>query len=216
MHGLPATGTIGLGWLEVRGRSRVPSPPAITTAFTLVAGSLRRAAELAAGRRGCIAHVAARRTREADVEKGLLHARPTPSSADPDGAHRGQTAMRPSQLMCRSSPRRRAPSTSTSITTSRADQHGQRPARQQLEVPHDGHAHDHHQPVDERVHQRAQAAVLAGDAGDDPVEVVGPRRRSRSRSSTSGSRPSSDETARRTTNDAEQARSARSRSGSAA
>jgi len=34
MHGLPTTGTIGLGWFDVSGRKRVPSPPAITTAFT--------------------------------------------------------------------------------------------------------------------------------------------------------------------------------------
>ena len=34
MHGLPTIGTIGLGWFEVSGRRRVPSPPAMTTAFT--------------------------------------------------------------------------------------------------------------------------------------------------------------------------------------
>ena len=34
MHGLPTIGTIGFGWFEVSGRRRVPSPPAITTAFT--------------------------------------------------------------------------------------------------------------------------------------------------------------------------------------
>ena len=34
MQGLPTIGTIGFGWFEVSGRSRVPSPPAITTAFT--------------------------------------------------------------------------------------------------------------------------------------------------------------------------------------
>ncbi len=33
MHGLPQIGTIGLGWFEVSGRRRVPSPPAITTAL---------------------------------------------------------------------------------------------------------------------------------------------------------------------------------------
>src|SRR4051812_37455900 len=33
MHGLPTIGTIGFGWFDVSGRSRVPSPPAITTAF---------------------------------------------------------------------------------------------------------------------------------------------------------------------------------------
>ena len=34
MHGLPHSDTIGLGWLLVRGRRRVPSPPAMTTART--------------------------------------------------------------------------------------------------------------------------------------------------------------------------------------
>ena len=48
----------------------------------------------------------------------------------------------------------------------------QRPAGQQLEVPHDHHAGDHDQAVDQRVHQGAQPAVLAGDAGRDPVQVV--------------------------------------------
>ena len=32
--GMLAIGNIGLGWLEVNGRSRVPSPPAMITAFT--------------------------------------------------------------------------------------------------------------------------------------------------------------------------------------
>ena len=41
MHGLPTIGTIGLGWFEVSGRSRVPSPPAITTAFTASVTSRR-------------------------------------------------------------------------------------------------------------------------------------------------------------------------------
>ena len=34
MIGRFTTGSIGLGWLAVIGRRRVPSPPAITTAFT--------------------------------------------------------------------------------------------------------------------------------------------------------------------------------------
>ncbi len=29
-----AIGIMGLGWLQVRGRNRVPSPPAMMTAFT--------------------------------------------------------------------------------------------------------------------------------------------------------------------------------------
>ena len=68
-------------------------------------------------------------------------------------------------------------------------QHGQRPARQQLEVPAHDRAGEHQQAVDERVQQRAEAAVLAGHAGGDAVEVVAParstakqdRRRARSR-----------------------------------
>ena len=43
MHGLPTIGTIGFGWFEVSGRRRVPSPPAMTTAFTCAALSTRRA-----------------------------------------------------------------------------------------------------------------------------------------------------------------------------
>src|ERR1700726_4215865 len=34
--GVPATGTSGLGWRLVSGRSREPSPPAMTTAFTVI------------------------------------------------------------------------------------------------------------------------------------------------------------------------------------
>ncbi len=46
MHGLPTIGTIGLGWFEVSGRSRVPSPPAITTAFKPFSGdAISRQAE---------------------------------------------------------------------------------------------------------------------------------------------------------------------------
>ena len=37
MHGLPTIGTIGFGWFDVRGLRRVPSPPAMTTAFIRVA-----------------------------------------------------------------------------------------------------------------------------------------------------------------------------------
>ena len=39
MHGLPTIGTIGFGWFEVSGRRRVPSPPAMTTAFIAAAPS---------------------------------------------------------------------------------------------------------------------------------------------------------------------------------
>ena len=43
MHGLPTIGTIGFGWFEVSGRRRVPSPPAMTTAFIAAPPSRARA-----------------------------------------------------------------------------------------------------------------------------------------------------------------------------
>ena len=46
-------------------------------------------------------------------------------------------------------------------------QHGERPARQQLELPARSLRQDQ-QPVGERVEQRPQAAVLAGDAAAMP------------------------------------------------
>ncbi|GAA4666919.1 hypothetical protein GCM10023347_19550 [Streptomyces chumphonensis] len=42
MIGRLATGRSGLGMLAVMGRRRVPSPPAITTAFMSVASSFKR------------------------------------------------------------------------------------------------------------------------------------------------------------------------------
>jgi len=45
MQGLPTIGTIGFGWFEVSGRSRVPSPPAITTALTSLTAFRSRPAE---------------------------------------------------------------------------------------------------------------------------------------------------------------------------
>src|SRR6266542_203487 len=41
-QGLPAIGTIGLGWFEVSWRSRVPSPPAMMTACTRVSPASRQ------------------------------------------------------------------------------------------------------------------------------------------------------------------------------
>src|SRR6516165_8154462 len=41
MIGRLATGSMGLGWLAVIGRSRVPSPPAMTTAFNGFAAPFR-------------------------------------------------------------------------------------------------------------------------------------------------------------------------------
>ena len=47
--GMLAIGNIGLGWFEVSGRSRVPSPPAMITAF--IQSPLLRTGPLAVGQR---------------------------------------------------------------------------------------------------------------------------------------------------------------------
>ena len=52
-----------------------------------------------------------------------------------------------------------------------------RPPRQQLEVPADDGAGEDREPVDDRVEQRPEAAVLAGGAGDEAVEQVAERDR---------------------------------------
>ena len=50
MQGLPQSDTIGFGWLLVRGRSLVPSPPAMTTARTGLTFAFAR--DVGAGRGG--------------------------------------------------------------------------------------------------------------------------------------------------------------------
>src|ERR1700722_13441131 len=50
MIGRFTTGSSGLGWLAVIGRSLVPSPPAITTAFTAAGLLSRRASRHVPGR----------------------------------------------------------------------------------------------------------------------------------------------------------------------
>ena len=60
------------------------------------------------------------------------------------------------------------------MNSSRAMTMRDRPPRQQLEVPADDHPGDDEQPVDDRVKERAEAAVLTGEARGEAVEVVGP------------------------------------------
>ena len=84
----------------------------------------------------------------------------------------GKTEIRPGQLTPISTPWRSPYWARTSIATSRATRSGQRPARQQLEVPADDGAGEDREAVDQRVEQRAQAAVLAGDPGEEAVDVV--------------------------------------------
>ena len=176
-------------------------PPAMTTAFTsgifpgaAISGQWRSGVRLAAGpgqrSSGVAARTAAvRRARTARWPRSSPRGRRTgaprrqpsqPNRAAPNAPIVGHTAIRPIQLMCRSRPARSAAATATEHEHLARHQHRERPPRQQLEVPHDDDAGDHHEPVDQRVHQGAQAAVLARDARRDPVQVVGRRPRARS------------------------------------
>ena len=84
----------------------------------------------------------------------------------------GKTEIRPGQLTSMSTPCRRPYWARKSIASSRSASSDQRPARQQLEAPADDGAGEDREAVDERVQQRPHAAVLAGDAGEEAVEVV--------------------------------------------
>ena len=88
-----------------------------------------------------------------------------------------KTAIRPTQLISMSTPLRSPTRARINVSTSRSDERRERPARQQLEMPADGGAGEDRQPVDDRVEQRAHAAVLAGGAGDEAVEQVAERDR---------------------------------------
>ena len=86
----------------------------------------------------------------------------------------GQTAQRPTWFTSMSSPRRRPSCDITTIASSRAArtasaQRGSSSNLQQTITPLITE-----QPVGDRVEQHAQAAVLAGHARGDPVQVVGP------------------------------------------
>src|SRR5207248_6765445 len=89
--GSPMIGSIGFGWLLVRGRRRVPWPPAITTAFTEVildgapVPALSRVARLDGGR-------AEQPSDVADVERGCPVVLDDPDGEeDPaDRLHRGR------------------------------------------------------------------------------------------------------------------------------
>ena len=78
--GMLAMGSMGLGWFEVSGRSRVPSPPAMMTAFMTVPPSPalgrcfgRTDAEPSASR------PAFRASRAVDVEPAAIQARVSPT-----------------------------------------------------------------------------------------------------------------------------------------
>ena len=87
------------------------------------------------------------------------------------------TDHRPTQLISRSTPRRSAELGEHEGDHLASGEHRQRPARQQLELPADHDPGEDREAVDDRVEQRAHAAVLAGDAGQEAVEVVACRDR---------------------------------------
>ena len=82
--------------------------------------------------------------------------------------------MRPGQLILMLDARATAVAAERQHEQLAGDDERDRPARQQREVPAHHHPGDDQQPVDDRVQQRPQPAVLAGEPGGEPVQVVGP------------------------------------------
>ena len=186
-----AIGSIGLGWLEVSGRSRVPSPPAMITAFTmassLVVPTLRRAA--AAVGQGPAGRDQVRRTggdpRQGQARDARRPRRPR-GSAPASRRCRGR-AGRPGRRT--SSPK--VPALPTHSTSIRAgpeggqQQHGAgtRTSRAMVATPnhsghrpvdHDGdHRRAHQEPVGRRVQHLAEGGHLVVAAGHEPVDPVG-------------------------------------------
>ena len=168
MHGLPTIGTIGFGWFEVSGRRRVPSPPAMTTAF--MSPPPRRALRSVAGAAATTASA------EADPEDARAASR----------CPRGVTIMKPSArveqpgrgLAERSSPRsgsrgrrRAAVRRASSSDVARGDQ--QRDPRQAVGVPEQDHRRVDHQPVGERVGDLAERRLDVPAAREEAVDLVG-------------------------------------------
>ena len=198
MHGLPTIGTIGFGWFDVSGRRRVPSPPAITTAFIAVTLSA-----------------------PCDVEQRGATRQPTPIQKSQSGQlvcvvrdhraadRRGRAARSPPcRAMFTSSrsraARARAPASSSEVA--HGDHDEGRPGQPVVRDEQDHRGIDH-QPVGERVGElaeprldvpaaREEAVHLVGDAGDAeddpgrPAAAVARRTTSATKTGISARRPS--------------------------
>ena len=86
----------------------------------------------------------------------------------------GATPIRPGQLIFSSTPRAQAVAAEPEHEQLAGDHDHDRPPRQQREVKRHHHPGDHQQAVDDRVQQRAEAAVLAGQPRREAVQVVRP------------------------------------------
>ena len=185
-----AIGIIGLGWLLVSGRSRVPSPPARITAFMhppppteLVRPGLRaaRRARRDVLRRGVVAEDDARRSRSPSRTTRRTRAtRPATASAPRNSGSANISASVPAlPAHCTSmrrapatrerdrrdrdrAPRGRARATATTLTAV------EQPSREQRD-----RGRDEQHAVGDRVEDLAELAALVEVAGDVAVDPVG-------------------------------------------
>ncbi len=183
-----AMGSIGLGWLEVSGRSRVPSPPAMITAFTrppLVSSTLLRPARPSdSARRAGPTYDAAAIQASAARRYRPPRRRSAPDPASPRcRGSTGRRGRRTSGRTCRPCPptaRRcaRAPSAASSSTIPATSTSRPRVARPN----HSGTAPwtmieitavPTQQPVGHRVEDLAQRRDLVPAAGHEAVDPVG-------------------------------------------
>ena len=101
-----------------------------------------------------------------------LHTQLSETIAKKSDAITGATAIRPSQLIFSSPILLSASSAQKGGDHLPRHQHGESPARQQLEVPADDHAREDREPVDDRVQDGPHPAVLARRPRQEAVHVV--------------------------------------------
>src|SRR5450756_1101543 len=183
MQGLPQSDTIGLGWLLVSGRRRVPSPPAMTTArtgltFTFArgdAGTTVRlsypAPRLLHPHDGPVAVQQAAGREEGRAEDAQVEDEPL------DGADEDEVAGLAPAADLRALVREAARRDDQRQDDAVADQQRQhRPPRQRAEVPEHGDEREEEEPVDDGIDPAAELALHVVPAGDEAVGDVAERR----------------------------------------
>ena len=179
MHGLPTIGTIGFGWFEVSGRRRVPSPPAMTTAFIAsralasVDTTYEHAATSASTRpiqKSQSGQSVAGRRDDRQAERRVED----PGRDLAEQAHVEVDRRARARRGSRRAARRRGRGSARAPRTAA----GRSPEQDDRGVDHE--------PVGERVGDLPELGLDVPAAGEEAVDLVGDRRRARR-----GSRPSS-------------------------
>src|SRR5450756_77370 len=190
MQGLPQSDTIGLGWLLVSGRRRVPSPPAMTTArtgltFTFARGDAGTTVRLSypaprllhphdgpVAVQQAAGHVERRaHGEEAPAEDAQVEDEPLDRADEDEVA--GLAPAADLRALVREAARRDDQRQDDAVADQQR-QHG--PPRQRAEVPEHGDEREEEEAVDDRVHPAAELALHVVPARDEAIGDVAERR----------------------------------------